>query len=576
MSKAPAEMSKAPPVMSKAPPVMSKVPPVSREELKEELREFSATILKEELREFSATMLQTALDRVKEDLKTAVAEAVAEASRSQTPRAVEKPSSKKVPAMHAWMRQKPMRHGETGSAGRHEAKEIPVDPPESSRALRSHPLLSEKPEGSSRMLAIETNSGEREMAAASYEPLDAVEGEGSEVAVSQGSSCAEGLRKVVLSTTFEEIIAIIVLLNAVCIGLETHLLDPRAHDKGLKDGYMILFHHAETAFCLIYTTELFMRMFVYGLDFLRGKDWRWNVFDSTIVSFQILEQIGRATHGKLISFSLVNTLRLLRLLRITRLLRLLKMVDELQRIVVSIMNSLSSLAWVLVLLVVLVYFFSVVFTQMTLVHISPDDPQYDDLMHFFGCIPRTALTLFESVFGGLSWDEPVQLLVASVSPFTSIIFCIYIAFCQIALMNVVTGVFVDKAMRAAHAAEEQTLCTQVATMFFDESNPHRQISWDIFQAKLEEEHMTDYFKAIDIDAAEAKNLFALLDTDNSGGVDCSELVNGLLRLRGTAGALEVSLMLREMSYMFDRIDLLFSGKVQGLARSSLVTSQQIA
>merc|ERR1712014_174358 len=59
--------------------------------------------------------------------------------------------------------------------------------------------------------------------------------------------------------------------------------------------------------------------------------------------------------------------------------------------------------------------------------------------------------------------------------------------------------------------------------------------------------MNEYFKTIDVDPSEAKGLFELLDTDNSGGVDTSEMVNGFLRLRGPAKALDIALLIREFT-----------------------------
>eukprot|EP00929_Paragymnodinium_shiwhaense_P095545 TRINITY_DN5673_c0_g1_i1.p1 TRINITY_DN5673_c0_g1~~TRINITY_DN5673_c0_g1_i1.p1 ORF type:complete len:553 (+),score=120.51 TRINITY_DN5673_c0_g1_i1:62-1660(+) len=512
----------------------------------------SRQVLKEELQEFSATVLQTALDRTRDELKSVVASAVSEAVEKIRPhRQADSWEPQSLPPMHSWMRQKPMRHGESGASGAKTTKDVAsgVGSAVLAKTLRAS-ILHEQAKEERRMMTLDSRVEVADSPPGterSYAPLMGGHG----AAFRPGM--AERLRAAVRGATFEQIAACIVLGNALVIGLETPFLNPKEEEKGLKNPAMKYFHWSETAFCIVFTIELLLRVFTYGRDFLFGDGWQWNVFDLTIVILQVTEQISKACGGARLSYSTVNLLRLLRIFRIARLLRVLRLVDELQRIIVSIVNSLSSLGWVLMLLSVLVYFFSVLFTQMTLVHVEASDPQFDHLMHFFGSIPKTGLTLFESVFGGLSWDEPARLLLDCISPFACVIFCFYIAFCLIALMNVVTGVFVDKAMRSANAAEEQTLCNQVTNIFFDEDHPDRQISWETFQGKMEHEDMADYFRAIDIDATEAKNLFVLLDTDNSGGVDCSELVNGLLRLRGHAGALEVSLMMREMSYMFDRI-----------------------
>eukprot|EP00929_Paragymnodinium_shiwhaense_P093086 TRINITY_DN53138_c0_g3_i1.p1 TRINITY_DN53138_c0_g3~~TRINITY_DN53138_c0_g3_i1.p1 ORF type:complete len:567 (-),score=108.84 TRINITY_DN53138_c0_g3_i1:197-1897(-) len=539
----------------------------------------SRQALKEELKEFSATVLQAALDRTRDEVKAAVLEAVASGAvqkdpeisgRRQPPEplsdalsmpvSIAKAEDKKIPPMHSWMRQKPMRNGES-QASLQSADSIDFDDPHASASLRHASVMREQASSpnSRRSMSLdwtrEKPNSESMDATVSYLPL--IQRGGSASAASLCQRVSHEVRGAVSSPGFEQMAACFVIMNAVLIGVETSLINPKKSNHGVHDhGAMEIVHQLEFIFCVIFVSELLVRIFTYGSDFFVGDMWQWNMFDTLIVGLQVMEQLSEEFHGRLLSVSSIKILRLVRVFRIIRLLRVLRLVDELQRIIISIVNSLSSLVWVLMLLAVLIYFFAVVFTSLALIHVVPDDPQFEHIMHFYGSLPRTSLTLFESVFGGLSWDEPAQLLIDCVSPYACVLYCFYIAFSLIALMNVVTGVFVDKALRSAHAAEESSLCNQVASIFFDENDPHRQISWEFFQSKLSCADMADYFRAIDIDATEAKNLFTLLDTDNSGGVDCAELINGLLRLRGNAGALEVSLMMREISYMYDRIDAL--------------------
>lgn len=61
--------------------------------------------------------------------------------------------------------------------------------------------------------------------------------------------------------------------------------------------------------------------------------------------------------------------------------------------------------------------------------------------------------------------------------------------------------------------------------------------------------MQEYFRSINVDPSEAKGLFQLLDSDDSGILSMDELVEGLLRLRGGATALELSLHMYETARM---------------------------
>merc|ERR1712228_841234 len=93
----------------------------------------------------------------------------------------------------------------------------------------------------------------------------------------------------------------------------------------------------------------------------------------------------------------------------------------------------------------------------------------------------------------------------------------------------------------------------IAELFF--SNNDRTITYEQFCQQIETEAMQEYFKSINVDPSEATVLYKLLDIDNSGGVDAEEMVNGCLRLRGGAKALDLSLLLYETTRMNQMIEL---------------------
>eukprot|EP00929_Paragymnodinium_shiwhaense_P003584 TRINITY_DN10417_c0_g1_i1.p1 TRINITY_DN10417_c0_g1~~TRINITY_DN10417_c0_g1_i1.p1 ORF type:complete len:645 (-),score=116.32 TRINITY_DN10417_c0_g1_i1:346-2280(-) len=373
------------------------------------------------------------------------------------------------------------------------------------------------------------------------------------------------LQLVVDHHLFEYWTAFLIVLNSAMIGIETELLD--APDSIWKEVCI----KGELVFCILFSIEMTLRLTAHGRLFLYMETWMWNVFDLSVTIVQVIEQISlflNCTYGS----SFTRMFRTLRLVRITRLVRMFHLVDELQKIVSSIIGSLDSLGWVLTLLFLIIYLFSVLFTQLTMYQIlaagGDDAEEVKDLAYWFGSVPRTALTLFESVFGGLSWDQQATLLINRISPWAGVLYCLYVAFCLVALMNVITGVFVDKALHLAQAEADSRLVRRVNHLFSEATAKYGQIEWDMFQELIESETMMEYFKAINIDPSEARGLFDLLDCDCSGGVDCDEIVNGLLRLRGSAGALETSLLLREVSHMCQRLDISIEHQLQ-LSRDRL-------
>jgi len=58
--------------------------------------------------------------------------------------------------------------------------------------------------------------------------------------------------------------------------------------------------------------------------------------------------------------------------------------------------------------------------------------------------------------------------------------------------------------------------------------------------------MNEFFKAIDADMSDARGIFALLDTNDSGTIELDEFLNGCLELHGPAKALHLSTLMYEM------------------------------
>merc|ERR1711879_865247 len=75
------------------------------------------------------------------------------------------------------------------------------------------------------------------------------------------------------------------------------------------------------------------------------------------------------------------------------------------------------------------------------------------------------------------------------------------------------------------------------------------ISWEEFEDGCASREMREYFKIIDVDISEARSVFALIDTDGSGSVDPIEFVNGCIRLRGSAKAVELAMLMHETNKM---------------------------
>jgi hypothetical protein len=220
---------------------------------------------------------------------------------------------------------------------------------------------------------------------------------------------------------------------------------------------------------------------------------------------------------------------------------------ELRIMVHSIASSCKSLVWAMVLFLCLTYILGVFITGLIADAASTQPQLLDrttDLHLYYGDLPRALMSLFQATTGGLDWDVMLRPLVRDVHPLMAIPFAMYIGFTLLAMMNVITGIFVDQALDTAKSSKDMDLRSHMRILFLQtDKDSSGVLSWEEFDSKLEDADMVRCFKMLDIDNSEAKGLFTLLDTDMSGEIDAEEFVMGCLRLKGNAKAIDLATLM---------------------------------
>lgn len=363
----------------------------------------------------------------------------------------------------------------------------------------------------------------------------------------------ESFNEFVGSASFDYLSGALVLGNAVVIGVQTDHMAQTTNELP-----PIHFRIMDSIFCVLFTSELLCRFVASGWSLFSRANWKWSTFDCLLVGLQIVDEIvSYATTGSSgLNFSFMRVLRILRLIRVLRIIRILRLIGELRAIVSSIMGSLRSLAWTVVLIFMMVYIFGIYFTQVVLdhriekQHAGNDMAEDDVMLRFFGSLPLSILSLYQAITTGLAWNELSTPLMAEISVVSGLVMSMYIAFSIMALMNVVTGVFVEAALKSAKDDHDEFLLCHVRELFEGQDD----IDWDAFQAQLGNEHMQSFFAAIDVDISEAEAVFKLLDADGSGEIDLEEFLTGCLNLKGPAKAIDTCALLQETRGITQKMD----------------------
>ncbi|CAK9071851.1 unnamed protein product [Durusdinium trenchii] len=367
---------------------------------------------------------------------------------------------------------------------------------------------------------------------------------------------------------FDIFFACIVVTNSIFIGIEVSY-STAGHDPL---AITVIRH----SYGLIFTVELLMRVTAVGRAFFCTDDWMWNWLDVFIVLTSVYEIVDDIFLRNLIeddntgvTFTGLKALRLVRITRIVkvaRLARVLRFVMALRTLISSIIYTLKSLIWAMILLSLIVYVFAVLFAQAVgdVLNYDPSvlltrDGDYDAAVKYWSSLEESMLSLFMSIAGGLSWDEAIRPLQA-ISTGWLFVFVFYISFTYFAVLNVVTGVFCQSAIDSAQ--NDQTMVLQ-SILAAKQANTEK--IRQLFQAiDIEDSGVVTYkmleqsvlsgqvqtiFESIGLDVWDAWSFFKLLDLDAGGAVEIEEFLQGCLRLRGEARAMDVVKIVHDQGWL---------------------------
>merc|ERR1719254_198644 len=111
-----------------------------------------------------------------------------------------------------------------------------------------------------------------------------------------------------------------------------------------------------------------------------------------------------------------------------------------------------SLVWSVVMMAVVFYMFSLFFVQNVAIYFKVNGEQ-SELMDMYGSVQMSMLTLYQACSGGDDWS--LSFTVISMTGWSSsVVYFVFIAFSNIALLNIITGIFVDSAMQNLAPDEE--------------------------------------------------------------------------------------------------------------------------
>jgi len=214
------------------------------------------------------------------------------------------------------------------------------------------------------------------------------------------------VRALVESQRFQRAIVVVIIINAITLGIET--------SDAVVARYGDLLHYVDRVALGIFVVELALRLYAYRLRFFRDP---WNVFDLLIVGISL----APARSG----------LSVLRALRILRSLRLVSAVPGMKRVVSGLLSAIPAMMSIVLLLGLVLYVGAVLATELY-GHSTP---------RHFGDLGTSLFTLFQ-VMTGEAWPDIANEVLPQ-HPSAWVFFVVYILISTFVVLNLFTAVVVS-------------------------------------------------------------------------------------------------------------------------------------
>eukprot|EP00928_Gymnodinium_smaydae_P095266 TRINITY_DN816_c0_g2_i1.p1 TRINITY_DN816_c0_g2~~TRINITY_DN816_c0_g2_i1.p1 ORF type:complete len:602 (-),score=146.06 TRINITY_DN816_c0_g2_i1:165-1970(-) len=344
--------------------------------------------------------------------------------------------------------------------------------------------------------------------------------------------------------------AIVILINAVVLGVSADVAPTS-----------VVWQVFEIVFALLFTLEAVVKIRVFGRgSYFCGPDRPWNWFDvmcimlayiDLSIAYIIVPFIG-AEGVDLNSLAFFKMVRLLRLTRLIRLLRF-KFFAELKMMILGVFSGIRTLFWAIILLMVIVYLVGVVMKKT----VGTDHPEFASVMN-------AMFTVFRCFTDGCAAYDGTPLqerLYVDYGYFFVLAYSLVYLFITFGLFNLIMAIFIDNVVSAQldkkrkelgeSSKKTRFLIEEMITRLTerDSKGASEDIPKEMFQYWLEDEEFVQTLEDAGIDTSAKFEMFDVLDSNMNRSLQYTEIVDGLMQLRGDVTKTDIIAVRMKVRFM---------------------------
>lgn len=229
------------------------------------------------------------------------------------------------------------------------------------------------------------------------------------------------------SARFRNIVTLLILLNALTLGIGT------SQELMASHGALILL--ADNIIIGLFVVELLLRLYAHRGAFFRDN---WSIFDLIIVTISLIPHVG--------------PLSILRTLRVLRVLRLISVVPSMRRVVSALFNAIPGMLSILAVMLVFFYICAVITTEIF------GRAGDETLTGLYGTLGDSMWTLF-TVMTLEGWMNEIAQPTMELFPNAWVFFVLFITIATYGVLNLFIGVIVDALNILRQNSEPQLIQT---------------------------------------------------------------------------------------------------------------------
>jgi voltage-gated sodium channel len=249
----------------------------------------------------------------------------------------------------------------------------------------------------------------------------------------------DNLRRFIEQPRFQHAIILLILLNAVLLGLET--------SPSIMTSFGDVILMIDRVILAIFVVEIALRLYVHRAAFWRDP---WSLFDFAVVAIALIPASG--------------PFAVLRALRVLRVLRLLTMVPSMRRVVGALLSAIPGLGSIAVVLMIIYYVFAVIATNL----------YAEAYPEWFGSIGKSLYTLFQ-IMTLESWSMGIVRPVMEQFPLAWMFFIPFILVATFTMLNLFIAIIVNAMQTYTDKEHEQTVSAIHDSQQHIESDLHSEV-----------------------------------------------------------------------------------------------------